>query len=205
MNKRICLMLSTLILTGCAGSTADVVKSYELIKPVGAPYQRILVVGAHPDRAIRRQFEEALMNDLREAQADAISSISVMDPEAKLSRETVAAAAASARADAVLVSRPQDVRWSATQSESRSTTEAQRKRGDNLRDFFRYDYVEYEDPMSLSAVRTVVVTTALYRVSDGTLIWSVESKAIEKETALDVIESIAGSTRRQLQRDGLIE
>lgn len=204
MNKRICLILSGLVLSACAGSAANVVKTYELTKPVGAPYSRILVVGAHPDRAVRRQFEDTLVSSLRETQVDAVSSISVMDPEAPLNRETVTAAAESSRTDAVLVSRLQDVRYSATQSESRSTTEAQRKEADNLLDFFRYDYVEYEDPMSLPAVRTVVVTSDLYRVLDHTKVWSVESTAVEKETAMDVIESIATSTSRQLRNDELV-
>lgn len=60
MSKRICLVLSALVLAACAGSLADVVKTFELTKPVGAPYSRILVVGAHPDHAIRRQFEETM-------------------------------------------------------------------------------------------------------------------------------------------------
>ena len=97
-----------------------------------------------------------------------------------------------------------DVRWSATQAETRSTTEVQRKDADNLVDFFRYDYIEYEDPMSVSTVRTVVVSSDLYRVSDRARIWSVESTAVEKESVMDLIESTAVSTREQLRRDGLI-
>lgn len=204
MNKQICLILSGLILAACAGSSAEVVKTYELTKPQGAPYSRILVVGAHPDHAIRREFEDTLVDSLREAQVDAVSSFSLMDPQAALNRETVTRAAETSRADAVLVSRLKDVRYSATQSEARSMTEAQRREGNNLLDFFRYDYVEYKDPMSLSAVRTVVVSSDLYRVSDHTKVWSVESTAVEKETAMEVIEGIAASTSRQLQRDELV-
>ena len=203
MNKPICL-LSALVLAACAGSSGEVVKTYELTKPLGAPYSRILVVGAHPDRAVRRQFEDTLVASLRDAQVDAVSSISMMSPETKLDRETVTAAAETARADAVLVSRLQDVRYSAIRSEGHSTTQAQRKEGNNLVDFFRYVYVEYEDPMTLPTVRTVVVSSDLYRVSDHTKVWSVESTAVAKETAMEVIESIAASTSRQLRRDELV-
>jgi hypothetical protein len=58
--------------------------------------------------------------------------------------------------------------------------------------------------MSLSAVRSVVVSSDLYRVADRARIWSVESTAVEKENAMELIDGIAGSTRRQLQRDGLV-
>jgi hypothetical protein len=201
MKQRIHLLLSSLVLTACA---ADVVKTFELADPEGAPFSRILVVGAHSDRSTRRVFEETLADTLRSGQTDAVSSISLMEAQAELSRETVTAAAQTARADAVLVSRLKDVRWSATQAETRSTTEVRRKDADNLVDFFRYDYIEYEDPMSVSAVRTVVVSSDLYRVSDRARIWSVESTAVEKESVMDLIESTAASTREQLRRDGLI-
>lgn len=204
MNKPLSLILTSLFLAACAGPSSNVVKTYEMARPEGAPFARILVVGAHPDHTVRRQFEDTLVLSLREVQVDAVSSISVMDPQADLNRNTVTGAAETSRADAVLVSLLQDVRYSATQSEGRSTTEVQRKEANNLLDFFRYDYVEYQDPMSLSAVRTVVVSSTLYRVSDRTKIWSVESTAVEKENALQVIESIAASTRRQLQRDHLV-
>lgn len=58
--------------------------------------------------------------------------------------------------------------------------------------------------MHATAVRTVVVSSDFYRVSDRMKIWSIESTALEKETAMDIIEAIAASTRAQLQRDGLI-
>jgi len=204
MNSRTPLLLCSLIITACAASTGDIVKTYELADPAGAPYARILVIGAHPDRSVRRQFEDTLVDSLRAAQIDAVSSISLMESGETLNQETVAAAAESARADAVLVSRSQDVQWSAVQKEARSTTEARRKQGGDLTDFFRYDYVEYEDPMSVAAVRTVVVSSDLYRVADRAMVWSVESTAVEKENAMDLIESIAASTRSQLQRDGLV-
>jgi hypothetical protein len=205
MKNRLLLVLSALTLTACAGSSAKVVKTYELGKPAGAPYSRILVVGAHPDRAVRRAFEEALVGSLRSEQVDAVASISIAGMEAELTRETVGAAAGTARADAVLVSRPEDVRWSATEAESRSTMEVQRKDADNMIDFFRYDYIEYEDPMPLSTVRTVVISTDLYRVSDQAKVWSVESTGVGKDTAMDVIDAIAAATTRQLRRDELVD
>lgn len=205
MKSRLFLLLSSLLLAACAGSSAKVVKTYELGKPVGAPYSRILVVGAHPDRAVRRAFEEAMVAALRSEQVDAVSSIGLMDTDAELTRETVAGAAGTARADAVLVSRPEDVRWSVTESEPHSTMEVQRKDADNMVDFFRYDYIEYEDPMSVSAVRTVIISSDLYRVSDQVKVWSVESTGVGKETAMDVIDAIAASTTRQLRQDELVD
>jgi hypothetical protein len=198
------MLLAGLILAGCGASSAQVVKTFELAEPAGAPFSRILIVGAHKDRSIRRQFEETMVDVLRAHQADALSSITSMPSGTELNPETVGKTARETRADGVLVTRLMDVKWSTDFEAGRSTTEARRKEVGNLLDFFRYDYVEYEDPMHATAVRTVVVASDFYRVSDRTKIWSVESTAVEKENAMDVVTSIAESTRAQLQRDGLI-
>lgn len=204
MNARFSMLLAGLIVAACGASSAQVVKTFELAEPVGAPFSRVLVVGAHKDRSARRQFEGTMVDALRARQVDALSSIASMPPDAELNAETVGTAARETRADGVLVTRLKDVKWSTDFEEGRSTTEARRKEDGNLLDFFRYDYVEHEDPMHATAVRTVVVASDFYRVSDRTKIWSAESTAVEKEKAMDVIESIATSTRAQLQRDGLI-
>jgi len=205
MNVRFSMLAVGLIVAACAASSGQVVKTFELVEPAGAPFSRVLVVGAHKDRSIRRQFEKTMVDALREEQVDALSSIANMPDGAALNAETVGNTAREMRADGVLVTRLKDVKWSTDFEEGRSTTEARRKEDGNLLDFFRYDYVEHEDPMHAATVRTVVVASDFYRVSDRTKIWSVESTAVEKETAMDVIESIAASTRAQLQRDGLVQ
>lgn len=204
MSVRFCMFLAGLIVAGCGGSTAQLVKTFEIAEPTGAPFSRVLVVGAHKDRSARRQFEETMVDALRAHQVDAVSSIASMPSGAELSVQTVGNAARETRADGVLVTRLMDVKWSTDFEEGRSTTEVRRKEDGNLLDFFRYDYVEYEDPMHATAVRTVVVASDFYRVSDRTKIWSVESTAVDKENAMDVIEAIATSTRTQLQHDRLI-
>lgn len=204
MNVRFSILLAGLIVAACTASSGQVVKTFELAEPADAPFSRVLVVGAHKDRSTRRLFEETMVGALRDNKIDALSSIENMPSGEKLTAGTVAATAQRVRVDAVLVSRLQDVKWSAEARQGRTTTEARRKEDGNMLDFFRYDYVDYEEPMQARAVRTVIVTSDLYRVSDRAKIWSVESTAVEKESAMDVIQSVAASTVGQLRRDGLV-
>ena len=204
MTRHVCLMLSALALVACAGSGASVIKTYELIKPVGAPYSRILVVGAHPEAGVRRQLENTLVASLREAQVDALSSSSEIGRDARLDQEAVSGAAESSRADAVLVSGPQDVRRSTTQPQPVSTADAPREEAGSLQAFFR-DYVAYEDQVASPAMGQIVITTNLYRVSDGIRVWAIESTPVEMATLGESLQSIAVSTSSQLQRDGLCD
>jgi hypothetical protein len=71
-------------------------------------------------------------------------------------------------------------------------------------DFFRYDYVEYQDPLALTTVHTVICATDLYAVSDSSKVWSIESTAFEKETVADAMADISSGIRAQLLRDRLI-
>ena len=203
MKRYACLLLSSLILSACAMTSADLTKTYELIKPVGAPYSRVLVIGAHPERGVRRQLEETLVDALREDQIDAISGSSVIARDARPGPQSVATAEEDSRADAVLVSRWQDVSTSAMQSEAGPSSEAPTDQADNLLDFFRDGYGD-ESPASEPTVNTLVMAVDLFRTADGMRIWSVESAAIEKPVAADAIARVAASVRRQLQKDELI-
>jgi hypothetical protein len=187
---------------GCGGGTS-VVKVYERPNPAHAPYSTLLVVGVHDDRAIRRQFEDALARALDAAPTRAVASNAVMGAETVLDATAVQAAAQATNADAVLITRLVDVRTESEVEEGRVSATAER-RDDTIVDFFRYDYVEYQDPMTISTVHTVICATDLYDVRANAKTWSIESTAFEKETATEVIADISAVIRSQLARDGLI-
>ncbi len=193
-----------LILAGCA-SGDSIVKVFEDPGFDGGPFNHVLVIGVHKDIRLRRRFENALASTISEAGSAATASLSVMEAASTIDRDAVVAAVRRTDADAVMITRVLDVEMSVTVNEGRSTTVAQRRNDIPLADFFRYDYVEYSDPMTYSAVRTVVLSTDLYNVADEMRIWSIESNSFEKETTDDIINSASRSIMAQLRRDGLIE
>jgi len=95
MNIRLSMLLAGLVVAACA-SSGQVVKTFELAKPAGAPFSRLLVVGAHKDRGMRQQFEQTMVGALREHQIDALSSIENMPSGEELTPATVGATAEEA-------------------------------------------------------------------------------------------------------------
>jgi len=191
------------LLAACA-APARVVKSYQDPTFTGGAFTKILIVGAHENVTARRRFEEALAVALTAAGTAAASSVAAMGVETPLNRETLVAAARQSNSDAVIITRLLDMQSRAEIGGGRVAADAERK-DDGLGDFFRYDYVTYSDPLEITTVRTVALTTDLYNVADGAKVWSVESTSFEKETLDEIVEDAARAISQQLTRDGLIE
>jgi hypothetical protein len=190
------------VLAACSTSS-EVVKVYQNANRPAAPFSKILVVGVHDDAAIRRDFEETLARTLAGAGTPTAASIATMGADRALSADTLVAAAQETGSDGVLITRLVDSQVRAEVEGGRATAEAQRRNDITMVDFFRYDYVEYRDPMTVTTVRTVITASDLYAVSDRSKVWSVESTAFEKENARDIIDGISTAIVRQLERDGL--
>jgi hypothetical protein len=193
---------SSLLIAGCAASSA-VVKTYE-DPAFTATVAKILVVGAHEDRGVRGQFENSVVRALRASGADGESSLAVMGSSEQLSADTLLAAARRAGADAVLVTRVLDVQARNEVRGGGTAVDPVRRDDTPFVDFFRYDYVEYQDPLSMTTTHTVVVGNDLYTVANQAKVWSAESKAVDKENLFAVIDSITSAVTGQLRSDRLI-
>jgi len=182
-----------------------VVKLYQDPDFGGDPFSNVLVVGAHEDSDVRRRFENSVVRSLSAAGTDAISSIETMGSGQDITREALIAAAGTSGSDAVLITRLVDVQSQVEIEEGRSTAVAQRRSDVPLADFFRYDYAEYQDPMTITTVLTVVLATDLYSLADETRIWSVESTSFDKATVDATIDGASRAISDALSRDGLIQ
>ena len=192
------------VLLAACSAPASVVKSYQNPTFTGGAFAKVLIVGAHENVNARRHFEEALAAELTAARTGAASSLAVMGVDAAINRESLVAAARQTASDAVLITRLLDMDSRAEIGGGRVEADAERK-DDGLADFFRYDYVTYRDPLEITTIRTVVLSTDLYNVADEAKIWSVESTTFEKETLHDIVDDAAHAISRQLARDGLID
>jgi len=196
-------LLGATALLGC--STADrVVRLYENPDFVGGPFTNVLVVGVHEDADARRRFESSVAGSIREGDTNATPSLNFMRSTDEISRDSIVEIVEREDFDAVLVTRLVDLDIQIERREGRSTAQAQRRDDLPLVDFFRYDYVEYQDPMTSTAVRTVVLVTDLYNVADESRVWSVESTSIQKDSVYDLVNGISDALVSALTRDNLI-
>jgi len=195
--------LCTVALLGC-GTADRVVRLYENPEFVGGPFTNILVVGVHEDADARRRFESGVAGAIREGGTSATPSLNFMRSSDGISRESIVEIVDRENFDAVLVTRLVDLDVQVERREGRSTAQAQRRDDLALVDFFRYDYVEYQDPMTTTAVRTVVLVTDLYNVADESKVWGVESTSIQKDSVFDLFNGISDALAGALSADNLI-
>ena len=117
----------------------------------------------------------------------------------------VAAAARDTGSDAVLITRLLDSQARAEVEEGRATASAERRNDVPLADFFRYDYVEYRDPMTVTTVLTVLVASDLFDVATETRVWSGQSTAFEKDSVDAAIAAVAEAVTRSLRSGGWLD
>jgi hypothetical protein len=194
-----------LLLCACASTGDRVVKVFEDRAALDSPYTRILVVGAHAETGTRRTFEDSVVRALAALGAEARSSLAVMDAAQNIDRESVVAAMREAGADAVLVTRVVDIETQSEIEQGQTQAELARRNDVPLADFFRYEYVESADAMTVTTVRTVILETDVFDAAREKKVWSVESTSFDKQTAYGVIDGVARAISAELERDGLIQ
>jgi hypothetical protein len=128
-----------------------------------------------------------------------------MDAAQNIDRESVVAAMREAGADAVLVTRVVDIETQSEIEQGQTQAELARRNDVPLADFFRYEYVESADAMTVTTVRTVILETDVYDAASEKKVWSVESTSFDKQTAYGVIDGVARAISAELERDGLIQ
>jgi hypothetical protein len=191
------------VLHGCA-SSGRVVKTYEDPNFSGGPFKNVLVVGVHRDGNARRRFESTVASAIREGGTAAAPSLNFMRLADQISRDTLAPIVQREGFDAVLVTRLIDSALRVENRQGRTTVEAQRRDDVFLADFFRYDYVEYQDPMVSTTVRSVVLATDVYAVTNEAKIWSVESTVLDKASVFEAVVDTSRALANALSRDSLI-
>ena len=178
-------------LIAAAAAGDEVVKTYEDASFDG-PVSKILIVGAHPDTGVRTQFENTVGRALRVLGVSSEPSFYRMSSAQPVTAETLVAAARSANADAVLVTRAVDVQTHTREGAAGFTEYFQK-------------YAAYEDPLPAATTHTVLVRSDLYLVAGQRRIWGAESTAVDKANLFGVIDGIADAVIAQLRADGLIE
>ncbi len=199
MIRHILLTSMLLGLVACA-TTGQVTETYRATDLAGIRFEQILVVGIASKSSSRRRFEDALVAQLGER---AIASRREIERTDDISRESVVAAAARTGADAVLVTRLKDAQTRAKSRGGRTDVQARRK-DERLVDFFRYDYVDYTDPESLTLLTTAVITTDLYRVSDEARVYAFEASAADAKTIEELVDALSRTVALSVRRSGLL-
>jgi hypothetical protein len=182
-------------LTGCAATSGT--------GDSDAAFGNFLVVGVAGNYDSRAQFERMVVSGLRSEGASAQPYHVVVGGNKPLTREAVLEAIDEHGFDAVVVTRLLDAESDLTVRSTVTGTKVSRKDG-GFANLFRYDYEEFDDPLSLTIGMKLTIQTELYSSASQSMIWSTEAVGPRAENLGLLIDETAKIVVRQLRRSGKI-
>lgn len=189
------------LLSGCGTTSSS--NTFSDPEQSGAAFNSFLVIGVAGDYDSRAQFERMVVSGLRAEGVTASPYHVVIGGNKPLTREDVLGAIRKYGFDAVVVTRVLDTE---SDLEVRSTVTGAKitRKDEGLGKLFRYDYEEFDEPLSLTIDMQVTFGTELYSAETQSLVWSSESKGPKADNVGELIDETAESVVRQLRRAGKI-
>ena len=202
-SARLLLVTAFAALLASCAQQVEVIKLYD--SPIAAErhYAQLLVVGIAADPNARQHLETMIAQELRAANATAVTAYTETGLGTTLLQEEIDNAARRSGSDAILVTHIVSVDTQADIKEGRVDVIAECRGGDPA-DYFLYDYDELKEPDTVRLAHTVVAVTSLYDVGEAKRVWTIQSTCFEKATMYEVFSEKARAIARQLQIDNFI-
>ena len=183
-------VISAMIVLACAGSELT---TKPVDPPASAePVSDILVILVADKDETRRFFEGRLVEALKAAGVDAVSSANAiaMPSDLELKKKDILQAVEKYESDAVLITHLADIAY----AESRSRLNPEEY---GFYSYYGALYAYYRDPGVSRTYATVLLETNLFDVKTESLIWSGQTKSWDK-SAPEVIDDVISLVVRDL-------
>jgi hypothetical protein len=159
------LSLVALAVVACAAT--QLTNSWTSPEYKGPPLKKILVVGVSNQPALRRNFEDEFVKDLKAAGVDAVASYNFIPEGGKAEEARVNQAVKDAGADGVLITRLVRVDVNTQVTPVYPSTMGMGYYGG-----YAGAYGGYYDPGMVTQTDTIVLETNLYGIDESHLLWS---------------------------------
>ena len=191
-----CWLFAALLTMGCAGTdlTTRQIEQTETVKPASD----ILVILVADRDETRRVFEDRFVAALKSVGVDAIGSADAipMPSDLELKKEAILQAVEKYESDAVLITHLADIAY----AESRSRANPQEY---GFHGYYGFLYRYYNDPGHSRTYSTIVLETNLFDVQTEKLIWSGQTKSMDRAKA-EVINDVISLVVRDLMNKKLL-
>lgn len=191
------------VLAGCSASTGTV-KSSGIADYEGATFTNILVIGVANDYDGRARFERLLVSKLAEHNVAAVAYYRAMGGNKPIDRDSIEQLVKTEGFDAVLITRVLN-RDTKTAVKSGSVATKSTRLNEGALRLFRYDYEELNEPVTLSVEMSVKLSSEVFAVESGSLVWAIESDILRKEMISQLVDDAVTTIIKRLQKDGLID
>ena len=184
----------------CGGGT-EVINTWKNDKVQIGKIHKILLIGVAKDPWIRKMFEGELKNEFADYGVDAVSSLEIVSPDEKITKENFDLYFGKENFDAVLVTRV--VAENIEKTRVYNYTPSYGYYG-----FYGYYYSAYNyayNPGYTVEEKSVNLETNVYDIKSMQLAWSALSESFNVKKASDVIDPLVHMIVDEMQSDGLIE
>lgn len=201
MRKSVLLSAAAavLILAAC-GSTSSTISTLDGPAYAGPGFANMLVIAIADSYDNRATFERELAKKISSGDTSATAHYTLTKMGDPIDRPAIEKLVKDGAFDAVLITRALDSEVVGREKTGSASTKVSRKSDA----FFRYDYEELNDPVTIALDVNVVISSELFSVASGEMVWAIKSKLSDKASVGMVVFDAADIVAKRLRRDGLV-
>lgn len=197
----ITILLISFSLFSCSGGT-KVLGTWKNDKVVMNKIEKILVIGVAKDPWVRKMFEAELKEEFTDYGVEAVSSLEIISPDEKITKENFDLYFGKENFDAALVTHV--VAENIDRTRVYNYTPSYGYYGFYGYYGSVYSYAYTPSPGYIVEERNVNLETNVFDINSKELAWSAMSEAFNVKKASDVIDPLVQVIVEEMQADGLI-
>ncbi|MCF6270251.1 MAG: hypothetical protein L3J41_11105 [Melioribacteraceae bacterium] len=208
MNIKRLLLLTTflfsgIIFTSCSSGT-KIIATWKNEQVKIDKINKILLIGVSKDPWVRKMFEGELKEEFAEYNVEAVSSLEIVSPDEKITKENFELYFGNEGFDAVLVTRV--VAENVEKERVYNYTPSYGLYGGyGFYGYYNYSYTYMNTPGYLVETTNVNLETNIFDVKSKQMAWSTISESFDVKKASDVIDPIVQLIVTAMADDGLID
>lgn len=196
----ILIFTSSLMFFSCSGGT-KVIGTWKNDQITMGKINKILLIGVAKDPWVRKMFEAELKEEFADYDVEAVSSLEIVTPDEKITKENYELYFGSQNFDAVLVTRV------VAQNTERTTVYNNYAPVYGYYGFYGYYNTAYTyayNPGYVVEQTNVNLETNVFDTKSMQLAWSAISETFDAKKASEIIDPVVHVIVREMQSDGLV-
>ncbi len=208
MNLKQLLLLTIFLIAGflftSCGSGTKIIATWKNEQVKIDKIKKILLIGVSKDPWVRKMFEGELKEEFTDNNVEAVSSLEIVSPDEKITKENFAIYFGNKGFDAVLVTRV--VAENVEKERVYNYTPSYGLYGGyGFYGYYNYSYTYMNTPGYLVETTNVNLETNIFDVKSKQMVWSTISESFDVKKASDVIDPIVQLIVIAMANDGLID
>lgn len=211
VTKLLIAVTAVFAFSACSKTTTSIPRSWRSPGYEQTVFRKLFVIAVSPDEAGRRLFEDTFAKALSSDSGTARASWEHLPQSTQLTEEQIKGAIEGGGYDGVVITQLLSVDRSNEYVPGSTHTVAPRNfgyygsyAGYGYYGYYSGSYATVRDPGYFKTKTTFRLSTNLYSVATGELVWSGESDTVDPESIADVIDSMTAAVAKQLRAEKLI-